>query len=312
MTAEQTKHARLEEAADWWARMQDEETAQNDVSAWLDWLEADPANRDAFDRIQELSLRLEATGKVQRRASVPKLALAASVAAMAIGAVVWFAVSGEFQRPTLSIATAVAASRQAPLPDGSTVSLGGATSVEARYTDSARALRLSEGEAYFEVKPDRGTQRPFVVDAGAVSIRALGTAFNVRKTRERVSVTVTEGRVQVGRSGESGGVEVAAGEQAVYDPAANRFRVTSVDASRSLGWREKRLEFVDEPMDSVIENVNRYSPRKIQIRGVDLHQHSYTGTFQPNTLDDWLVAIERAFPVRVETRGDAVVLEPRE
>jgi transmembrane sensor len=227
--------------------------------------------------------------------------------------VFWLRTTGVFStQSTLVLSTPVAVSEQAPLPDGSKVSLGGATSVEAVYTRATRELRLKEGEAYFEVRPERGA-RPFVVSAGPVSIRALGTAFNVRKTRERVAVTVTEGRVQVAQSNAAGaGVEVVAGEQAVYDPATNRFRVAAIDAPRALSWRERRLEFTDEPLDSVIANVNRYSSRRIEAHGADLHAHSYTGTFYPETLDDWLVAIERAFPVRIGRRGDIVVIESRE
>ncbi len=304
--------ARLEEAADWWARLQDEETAQAGVAGWLDWLEAHPENRDAFERIQELSLRLEATRRPWRRMPSFALAAAASVACVLVGAAVWLRTTGVFApHDTLKLDTPVAATEQAPLPDGSKVSLGGATSVEADYSVASRDLRLKEGEAYFEVKPERD-KRPFVVNAGPVSIRALGTAFNVRKTHKRVIVTVTEGRVQVARSEVAGaGVEVAAGEQALYDPAANRFRVTAVDARRSLSWRERRLEFVDEPLDSVIANVNRYSSKRIEVRGADLHVHSYTGTFYPDTLDAWLVAIARAFPVRIEQHDDAVVIQPR-
>jgi transmembrane sensor len=294
--------------------MQDEETAQADLSAWLDWLEAHPENREAFERIQELSLRLRAPRKRRYGGFPPsRLVAAGGVAFALVGAYLWLDSAGYFMHHAmLALATPVAASEQAPLPDGSTVALGGATTLEADYTSRSRDLLLKEGEAYFEVRPERGT-RPFVVSAGPISIRALGTAFNVRKTRERVSVTVTEGRVQVARTeGQGAGVEVAAGEQAVYDPAANRFRITAVDARRSLSWRERRLEFVDEPLDSVIANVNRYSRRQIEVRGVDLHAHSYTGTVHPDTLDDWLVAVGRAFPVSIDQGGQRVVLGPRD
>jgi transmembrane sensor len=305
--------ARLEEAAEWWARILDEETSHGDISGWLDWLEAHPENRDAFERIQELALRLPATRKPRRRIAVRALAVAASAVFVIMGGLLWLKLSGTFSpHATLTLVTPIAAFEQAPLPDGSKVLLGGATSLEADYSAVSRNLKLKEGEAYFEVRPERGA-RPFIVNAGPVSIRALGTAFNVRKTRERVAVTVTEGRVQVaGSEVAAASVEVAAGEQALYDPTANRFRVTAVDARRSLSWRERRLEFVDEPLDSVIANVNRYSRTRIEARGIDLSAHSYTGTFYPDTIDDWLVAIGRAFPVKIEPQGDVIVIEPRE
>jgi len=226
-------------------------------------------------------------------------------------------------QPSMTFSTPVAGAGQAPLPDGSKVSLGAATSIEAVYSEASRTIRLKEGEAFFEVHHEN-SQRPFIVQSGVISSRAVGTAFNVRKTGERVTVTVTEGRVQVARS--DGGVPivdgfaaadhrvmVAAGQQATYDPASNRLHVVTrgQDVERALAWRERRLEFVDEPLDAVITNVNRYSPRHIEVRNVDLHENFYTGTFQPDRLEEWLIAIERSFPVEIRSDGAGVVIESR-
>lgn len=309
---------RLEEAADWWALIQDAEATPEDITAWLEWLESNPDNRDAYQRIQELTLRLAVTQRTtihaaarRSRGRAVRLAAAAAAGALVIGAALWMQTHPGLSRPTLTLSTPVAALEQVPLPDGSRVSLGGATDVEALYTETARAVRLKEGEAYFEVRHE-ANQRPFIVNAGTVSIRAVGTAFNVRNTHGRVAVTVTEGKVRATRFNvEDSAVDLRAGEQGIYDPRTDQFSVATVDAQRTLSWRDRRLEFVDEPLDSVIVNVNRYSPRRIEVRNVDLRHHSYTGTFQADTLDEWLIAVERAFPIRIRSAGDTVVIESR-
>lgn len=317
---------RLEEAGQWWARLQEPDVSPEDVSAWLEWIESEPENRDAYQRIQELAQRLRVTGEQhsnrQRRGLRMKWQAAALVLLSVAGFVTW-RIQPEPPAATMAFSTPIAGIGQAPLPDGSKVSLGGATSIEAVYSDAARNIRLKEGEAFFEVQHER-SQRAFMVQSGAISIRAVGTAFNVRKTGERVTVTVTEGKVQIARSDRSvltlDGVTsgephalIVAGQQATYDPAANRLSVVTrgQDAKRALGWREQQLEFADDPLDTVIANINRYSPRHIEVRNVDLHQHYYTGTFQPNRLDEWLIAIERSFPVEIRASADAVVIEAR-
>src|SRR5690606_34952861 len=83
------------------------------------------------------------------------------------------------------------------LPDGSTVRLGALTSISLNYTDEMRYLVLEGGEAFFEVARDQ--RRPFIVQTGAITVKAVGTAFNVRRAAERVSVTVSEGAVDVVR-----------------------------------------------------------------------------------------------------------------
>ena len=67
--------------------------------------------------------------------------------------------------------------------------------VSEHFTTAERRVRLVRGEAHFTVTKDAA--RPFVVEAGAVRLRALGTAFNVRFEPSAVEVLVTHGRVQV-------------------------------------------------------------------------------------------------------------------
>jgi transmembrane sensor len=313
---------RLEAAAQWWARLQEPDVSAEELAGWLEWIEADADNREAYERIQELTQRLRATGEQragsQRRVSRMKW-YAAALVLVTVAAVSMWRMQPDPPRATMAFSTPVAGIGQAPLPDGSKVSLGGATSIEAVYSDTSRDIRLKEGEAFFEVHHERGP-RAFVVQSGSISVRAVGTAFNVRKTGERVTVTVTEGKVQIARSDGSvpkfdgdSSTMIVAGQQATYDPASNRLSVVTrgQDADRALAWREQKLVFSDDPLDAVIANVNRYSPRRIEVRNVDLHSHSYTGTFQPDRLDEWLIAIERSFPVTIRTTDEAVVIEPR-
>lgn len=316
---------RLEEAAQWWARLQEPDKSVDQVTQWLEWLDAAPENRDAYDRIQELTLRLRATASLKptqhRRNAHVGWRIAAAVLLTVATLVSWRTYIG-WQPAPLSLSTPVAALEQAVLPDGSKVFLGGATSIDAAFDPASRDIRLNDGEAFFEVRHEP-TSRPFIVRAGEVSVRAVGTAFTVRKTGGRVTVTVTEGKVQIAHA-RSGILEyvapvrlapmmLEAGQQAVYDPDSNRLRVATRDVGvqGALAWRERRLEFVDEPLDVVIANINRYSPRHIEVHGIDLHAHSYTGTFHPETFEAWLTAIERAFPVEIQRQEDAIVIQAR-
>lgn len=84
------------------------------------------------------------------------------------------------------------------LPDGSYVILKKESRLEyiPDFEGDIREVRL-EGEAYFDVQPD--AERPFLVYAGEVTTRVLGTAFNISSHAEQhdFSITVTRGRVEV-------------------------------------------------------------------------------------------------------------------
>jgi transmembrane sensor len=61
-----------------------------------------------------------------------------------------------------------------------------------------RRVILQRGEAHFEVT--KNPQRPFLVTAAGIDIRAVGTAFGVQLGTTAVEVLVTEGRVSVEKS----------------------------------------------------------------------------------------------------------------
>ncbi len=79
------------------------------------------------------------------------------------------------------------------LADGTEVRLNAGSEIVERFTAVERAVELTRGEAHFTVTKDPA--RPFVVGAGALRVRAIGTAFNVSRVEDRTEVLVTEGRV---------------------------------------------------------------------------------------------------------------------
>ncbi|KAF1006272.1 MAG: Protein FecR [Luteibacter sp.] len=311
-------------AADWWARLRDPALPEQALVQWSDWLEADPRHAHAFDSVAALAESVGEMNARERDAIVerfaapvralptrrPRLAMgvAASVAAVAIaGAGLFLAFHTSTDAVSHQYASERAGHRDIALPDGSSIELGAATSVTARYGKDERAIDLDDGEAYFHVAH---ATRPFIVNAGPLRIRDLGTAFNVRRTGDRVTVTVTEGRVRVSpaQGDGNGPVELGAGSQVSFDPETQAMRFLNVDAGSATSWRDNRLEFVNEPLDSVVANVNRYATRPIRLADPALGKLTFTGTVQVDTIDSWIAALPRVFPVRVDSYADRLEL----
>lgn len=174
---------------------------------------------------------------------------------------------------------AVAAERRiVSLPDGSTVRLSPNSIVNVDLTDATRLLTLERGEALFEVAHD--SSRPFLVRAGNGTVRAVGTAFNVRMGQRGVVVTVVDGTVQVtaadgaDKSGQRLAQLASAGQQVVYGQdalgtgaASSAFLspVRAVETERFTSWAEGVLRFNGEPLGDVIKEVNRYSARQLEL-----------------------------------------------
>jgi transmembrane sensor len=310
-------------AADWWARLRDPALPEPTLLQWSEWLEADPRHADAFDRASALAeaaasmdaaTRAEFVGRFAPARSVRRapprlaLALAATITLVVLGAGLFLALRPAASDAPRQYASERAGHRDIDLPDGSSIELGGASSVTARYGRDVRAVDLEAGEAFFRVAH---AERPFVVNAGPLQIRDLGTAFNVRRTGDRVTVAVTEGRVRVSplaAQDDAGTIELGAGREVSFDPETHAMRILDIDPATATAWRGHRLEFVNEPLSSVVENVNRYSARPIRLTDPALGKLTFTGTVEVDTIDSWVSALPRVFPVRVDTYPDRLEL----
>ena len=120
----------------------------------------------------------------------------ATAAAVALTAMLWPRANRGWSAEIVA-----SAYEQRVLEDGTIVDLNRGAQLQWRFTPEERWVRLLRGEAQFNVA--KNPARPFVVRAGGVDVRAVGTAFNVRFENNAVEVLVTEGRVKLDRASES-------------------------------------------------------------------------------------------------------------
>lgn len=212
------------------------------------------------------------------------------------------------------------------LPDGSTAELNAGARIEVVFTPERRDVRLVKGEALFQVTSDPA--RPFVVTAGGIEVRAVGTAFSVRYHPAQVNVVVTEGRVAVGRSAPAVPADVPGPERSVTEPVfldAGSGVALPADASAlaappaverlsparlaaALAWRERRIEFSDTPLTEAVKIFNRQNPLQIMLGETSLQKRSITGIFWSDDPETFARLLETGFELKTERRNDRIVL----
>lgn len=307
---------RLSEAGDWLLRLQSPEHTEADYQDWLLWCDADPENFAAFETVQRRWQNLDGLKSAERarsdRGKRIAWALAAGIAAVAVTLGITRYVREASTPAPQQVATTLT-NRAATLPDGSKIILGTQSLVNMDFNGPKRQLDLSSGEAYFKVKHDKA--RPFVVRVGDVSVTAIGTAFDVRRDRDNVTVTVEEGLVEVrGRTlGRKDAVwRAEAGYQLTYSAKHRTVSMASVNPSVALGWRNGELAYLYEPLGSVVEDLNRYSTRRIVIADPEVAQIPFTGTAFAASLEGWLAGVKQAYPVEIqESATGEVILSSR-
>ncbi|MFA7555266.1 MAG: FecR domain-containing protein [Spongiibacteraceae bacterium] len=223
--------------------------------------------------------------------------------------------------------TTLGETKDVGLPDGSTLLLNTRTKAQVVYTDKSRLVRLV-GEAYFKVEAN--ADKPFVVLAGDVAIRAVGTAFTVYlKDDNSVDVTVTEGTVELSslasgsdnnalsndqlNGAKSLGL-LAKGQQVLVQNTvsinSDLIGVENIDPEqlkKKLSWRTGMLDFNHDRMEDVLNEINRYSAIKIVVLDPAIKDIRVGGYFPTGETRAMLSTLEKSFGIHVENVGDNLV-----
>lgn len=158
------------------------------------------------------------------------------------------------------------------LSDGTNVWLNASSKIQfpAHFQAGSRNVVI-DGEAYFEVAPDK--KSPFIVNTDGQQVKVLGTHFNVRHYKEETvkSVTLLEGSVEVSRPVKDNiPVVLKPSEQLVQlDGIAKPNVRTLADASSVIAWKDGDFYFEDAGAEAIVKELERWYPVTIGIRKQD-------------------------------------------
>ncbi len=188
------------------------------------------------------------------------------------------------------------------LSDGSVVHLnyGSRLKYPQNFLGDTRDVVLT-GEGYFEVthNPDK----PFVVSAGRINVKALGTVFNVNAYPENndIATTLVEGKVLVEKKKDNGSIEklkeLMPGQRVIY--AKNTGIVNSSQeeqVERYIAWKDGKLVFENEPIVQVAQRLSRMFNVEIQVDN-EVKKYNYTVTFVDEPLFQILELLSEAIPI---------------
>ncbi len=311
-----------DQAAAWVARMYAAPT-DADRTAFAAWHDADSRHAGAYlraeaawtllDRAQVLahgdglavqqqtsaSVRRHNVGRTRRYVMGGAMAAAVS-GALAVGVTL-------AQR--LSLTTARGELRNVPLRDHSVATVNTDSHIDVALSDHLRSINLVKGEAWFEVA--KNPHAPFVVSAGDVRVRAVGTAFSVRRHAGGADVLVTEGVVEAWNVRDTTQrITLKAGGEAYVPqtpaPVAVVYRPEEV--VRKLAWRDREIILKSTALGDAVAEFNRYNDREIIIADPALNRAQLVGGFQVDQPDSFARAVHMALDVPVSIRDDRIII----
>lgn len=284
-----------EQALQWLVDLHSGDEQKADWEGYLHWCETSPEHQRAAHAAEQLWERLGSA--LQRPAPrTRRLPVLGLLLALGLGSgLTW---QGSEQGWLADQRTGLGERRTLQLADGSQLELAPQTRVDIDLDGSQRLLRLYSGELYVQVAAD--PQRPFEVEAAGGRIRALGTAFDVRRKAEDVHVVVTEHAVRVSllANGAAQTAEVQEGQGLDYGPNGLS-QPYAVDKSAETAWRRDRLVFNNRSLGDVLDEMRPYHPGLIWVRDASLRQLPVTGIVGTDDLAAQLKLLQQSLPVRI-------------
>jgi transmembrane sensor len=326
------------EAAEWIVQLNDAEPTEEDLVAFRAWMNTSSAHQRAFnslvktwgdmDVLNELAFTQQEKRDDKSSYAVPRVSFAfASLAVVFLLSLViftWQFLPGRFQQEEFKAdyVTKVGELREIALPDGSGIRLNTKSRTSVSFKQEARLIHLLEGEAHFEVEHDE--LKPFIVYAGKIAVRAIGTAFSVYLKDDGVDVIVTDGEVKIASLQKAitsdfvpnlGLLEKAdtvasfvKGQHAVFKDKIELVEaIEHQEIAKKLSWLDGMLIFDGDSLHDVVTEVSRYTSKEIVILDEEIQSLKIGGYFRAGEITPMLDTLATNFDIKVEEINDNLI-----
>jgi transmembrane sensor len=286
------------------------------------WLAADPRHAAAMQRTSAAWSLLD---RIPESAAAPVLAADArrrsfwrrtiafgslAAAALVVGLFIW---SRPLPADPALVAFRLSATtkpRLVTLSDGTVVQLNTGGAVVEEFTADTRHVTLTRGEAHFAVT--KNPARPFIVQAGSLQVRAVGTAFNINLQSAAVDVIVTEGRVQL-TTGTPDAPALNAGERATLRRAAAGptlvvARIGAAAITQTLAWREPLMRLGGATLAELAAEFERATGRRLVLADPTLAELRFGGRFRADDIDGFTHLLATTLDLDVERAADGTIV----
>lgn len=286
----------LAQAAEWFALLGGERVPECERERWRDWLAQSAQHRLAWQRVEQIgshfgelpaapALRALQAPARTRRHTVQMLGIAGLAAAcgwLGGGAQLWRHWSADYR-------TGIGERRALTLADGSRLWLNSGSSVDVRYDDASRRLRLHRGELLLATARDA---RPLQVASPHGWVRSLDARFSLRCDAAGSTLSVFEGAVVL----DATGLHIEAGEQCRFDGGGDVQR--SHAEVRREAWSRGLLVADNLSLDLFVEEFGQHHRAHFEVAPA-VAALRLVGTYPLDDLDRTLATLQETLPVVV-------------
>lgn len=195
------------------------------------------------------------------------------------------------------------------LPDNSKISLDANTSINVKYYKNKRLVELSRGKAIFDVTSNK--EQPFIIQTDRISVKVLGTKFEVVNFDDLIQVNVLEGIVRVSKTKyETKELAIVnKGESLVLDKNADLITQKSTNIAKLLQWSEGKYTFQQTSLEEVLNEFSKHIDINIIFEKQKTKSYPISGNFDVNHFDDFLKVLPMIHPLKVVKIDKEIVIK---
>ena len=219
------------------------------------------------------------------------------------------------------------------LSDGTVVKLnsGSKLTCPALFDDMKRQVYL-EGEAYFDVKAD--SSRPFFVNTSDITIKVIGTSFNLKSYpgSNTIVTTLVSGSLEISHK-YAQSITLKPNQKAIYIRDQHKLTLDErkelnlkpgqmkvpkislqdqIDTRPLTAWKDGKLIFNNEQFEDLAIKLERWYNVKIIIKSQKLKKERFTGTFENETTEQVLKALQIAEPFEYDINKNIITIYSNE
>lgn len=310
------------------------EATPAEAEAIQNWIAASPANRQEYDNfklIWDESQHIASTKNVDEDAAYLRLqkrlnntaptttqpaqvrkiktswwiGIAASL--LLVCTVAWLTISHYYDNKAIAFVkiNSEAQTRAQTLPDGSVITLNSHSTLiyPEKFTGKIRPVTML-GEAFFKVTPDK--TKPFIIKVNGVTVRVVGTSFNIKSRNDKTQVIVETGIVNVSEKTQN--VNLNPGEKVLVTKKDGLLAKESIKGRLYNYYATHELVCDETPLHELVSSLNEIYYAHIVIGNKAIADLPITTVFKDQSLDQVLLVISETFKIKVERGRKGIVL----
>lgn len=200
--------------------------------------------------------------------------------------------------------------RKVYLEDGSVVWLNRFSTLKIPISFSSKKRNIIlDGEAYFDIY--KNSSAPFFVYANQLSIKVLGTSFNVKTNdkRQEVETILTSGRVILFDKNNKAVYQMSPGEKVTYNTENKEYTIENIDVNVSTAWYLEQLTFEDATLREIVNKLAIKFDVNINLESKKLAERRFRFVInKEEPLEDVLNILKYFAPIQYRIEGNEVFI----